>query len=343
MECAKQGICKEIADACRVDANCAAFESCSEDCRSQNLDDIADFITCRTNCSSQWPDAVDKYLTVLDCVLCTGCMISCETIAPQGNCAEWDTSGPDTDTENELSPPWDPINPNDSTGLPEIGTDGQYGKVMRYWDCCKPACAWPQNTGGKNPITCCTQSDSVHSDSWEGASSCNGGDVYACWNNAPWAVNSKLAYGFVKASAEAESFTCGDCLQFELVGVEDGKTMVVQVSDIGTDVAATSFAIMIPGGGVGMYDGCSEQWGVSRDQLGSQFGGFHTTCLAQSGTVRDAIECTNDKCNTIFGAMPDLKAGCLWFTNWFRAAGNPLVKYKKIDCAAALTDVSGMK
>ncbi|MBN2718552.1 MAG: hypothetical protein JXX14_22095 [Deltaproteobacteria bacterium] len=220
-------------------------------------------------------------------------------------------------------------------------TGGATGKTTRYWDCCKPSCGW--NNGGYTPTTCCTQSNSVHTNSWDSQSGCAGGDVYTCWSNRPWAVNSKLAYGFTAVQAGSSQFGCGECIQLEFTsGTVEGKTMIVQVTNIGGDVSSNQFDLMIPGGGVGLFDGCSKQWGVSSSELGSTYGGFYDWCLKNENTLMAALECTIDKCNSVFANKPDLKDGCMWFIKWFRGANNPAVKWQKVNCPQELKAISGM-
>jgi hypothetical protein len=63
---------------------------------------------------------------------------------------------------------------------------GESGAMTRYWDCCKPSCAWPGKAQVSEPIHTCNKQDlwpnPLDSDA---ASSCGGGDAYACSNNGP--------------------------------------------------------------------------------------------------------------------------------------------------------------
>ena len=48
-----------------------------------------------------------------------------------------------------------------------------------------------------------------------------------------------------------------------------GKTMIVQILNIGGDVGGNQIDLLIPGGGVGAFNACSNQWGTS--DLGAQY------------------------------------------------------------------------
>ena len=83
-----------------------------------------------------------------------------------------------------------------------------------------------------------------------------------CNDNQPWAVNDDLAYGFAAASVAGkdESGWCCGCyeLTFTSAGIE-GKKMVVQVTNTGGDLGSNHFDLQIPGGGVGIFNGCETQ------------------------------------------------------------------------------------
>lgn len=205
-------------------------------------------------------------------------------------------------------------------------TGGQDGWASRYWDCCKPACGWSSTSCGKNG----TSSDG-------GDSACQGGSAFMCYSFAPWAVSDTLSYGFVAAAGG--NYSCGRCYQFTFTGDGSassgsikGKSMVVQVLNTGGDVADSQFDLLIPGGGVGLFNACSNQWGSS--DLGAQYGGFALTC-------KNDKACIKTKCDTIFAGKPDLAAGCDWYLNWFGAADNPKLSYKEISCPAEIKQKSG--
>ena len=207
-------------------------------------------------------------------------------------------------------------------------TGGQSGWASRYWDCCKTSCGWSQTTCG---------SDGTSSGNGSG-SACTGGQAYMCYGFAPWAVSDTLSYGFVAAGGQ--NYSCGKCYQFTFNGQGDantaslnGKSMIVQVVNTGNDVDPTQFDLAIPGGGVGVYNACSNQWGKSFD-LGAQYGGFATEC-------KNDPTCIKNKCDTIFAGKPDLQAGCSWYLGWYGGADNPKLSYKEIACPQAIKDKSG--
>lgn len=203
---------------------------------------------------------------------------------------------------------------------------GKDGWASRYWDCCKPACGWSSTSCGKNG----TSQDG-------GNSACQGGSAFMCYDFAPWAVSDTLAYGF--AAASGSNYSCGRCYQFTFTGEGSassssikGKSMVVQILNTGGDVAESQFDLLIPGGGVGMFNACSNQWGSA--DLGEKYGGFALAC-------KNDKTCIKNKCDTVFAGKPDLMAGCDWYLNWFGGADNPKFSYKEITCPDAIKQKSG--
>mmetsp|Transcript_42614 Transcript_42614/g.131998 ORF Transcript_42614/g.131998 Transcript_42614/m.131998 type:complete len:374 (+) Transcript_42614:59-1180(+) len=224
-----------------------------------------------------------------------------------------------------------------------------------YWDCCKPSCGW-QGKGKVNfPVNSCHgETGELLMDSNE-QSVCNGGRAATCPNNQPFVVNDRLSYGFAAAAVSGKNGlvgdkNCGQC--FELVftvrqhvdeGTGDlwggahprlqGKRMVVQVTNIGYDVTGNhSFDILIPGAGQGIFDG---------------------GCVAQYPKLaKDDFDCGNRHggCDNITGCerLPkNLRPGCEWRHQWYKwmeGAGqtnNPYIKFRRVACPAALTDISG--
>jgi hypothetical protein len=224
---------------------------------------------------------------------------------------------------------------------PPITSGGMNAWASRYWDCCKPACGWTGNTGGRPAMKSCNMQNQTLNTFTDRNSCESGGTAYMCWNGAPWQVGPNLSYGFIAASGS--NYSCGRCYQLQFNGSGhngqqnslNGKMMIVQVINNG-GVAGDQFDLLIPGGGVGALNGCAMQWGVSNSELGAQYGGFLAGCNGNTGCVRD-------KCNTIFGNKPDLKAGCEWFLGWFGAADNPNMTVKQITCPSMITQRSGLQ
>lgn len=59
----------------------------------------------------------------------------------------------------------------------------------------------------------------------------------------------------------------------------------------------------MPGGGVGIYNGCTDEWGAPPSGWGERYGGI-----------------TSNTCNE----FPDaLQPGCEWRFDWFENSDNP--------------------
>jgi hypothetical protein len=98
-----------------------------------------------------------------------------------------------------------------------------------------------------------------------------------------------------------------------------GKELIVQVTNTGGDLGNNHFDLQMPGGGVGIFDGCSSQFPtVSKSFWGQQYGG-----------VSQRSDCYN---------LPSvLLSGCLWRFDWFKNADNPPMRLKQVACPSALT------
>jgi len=91
--------------------------------------------------------------------------------------------------------------------------------------------------------------------------------------------------------------------------------MIVQITNTGAD-------LQIPGAGVGIFNGCSKQWGAPNDGWGRRYGGVTTKA-----------ECSQ---------LPaELRAGCEWRFSWFNSSDNPNAVYERVQCPKALTDITG--
>ncbi len=124
------------------------------------------------------------------------------------------------------------------------------GTTTRYWDCCKPSCAWPGKTAllaGSNPVTTCDISDNPLTD-YNAASGCSGGSAYMCSNESPWAVSDDLAYGYAAVNIAGGSEDSWCCACYELTftsGAVAGKKMVVQATNTGGDLGSNQFDISV--------------------------------------------------------------------------------------------------
>ena len=206
-------------------------------------------------------------------------------------------------------------------------TNGQNGTTSRYWDCCMPSCSWSANASGKSPVKVCGK-DGTSTTSESAKNACdNGGGGYMCYWGAPWSVSNTVSYGYAAFNGVA----CGTCFQLDFTGSGinasglAGKSMIVQAINIGS-IAQGQFDLLIPGGGVGAMNACTSngnQWNGAA--VGSQYGGLLAGC-------NDDCNCAKQKCQSVFGSMPALLAGCTWFTDWFGCADNPSVVYKQVSC-----------
>ncbi|TID13246.1 carbohydrate-binding module family 1 protein [Venturia nashicola] len=200
------------------------------------------------------------------------------------------------------------------------------GTTTRYWDCCKPSCAWSGKADVSNPVTTCDIKDSPLTD-YSAASGCSGGSAYMCSDQSPWAVNSTLAYGFaaVNIAGGSESSWCSACYALKFTsGAVVGKTLIVQATNTGGDLGSNQFDLAIPGGGVGIYNGCTTEWGAPSSGWGAQYGG-----------ISSESECSS---------FPDkLKPGCDWRFDWFAGSDNPTVDFEQVACPAAILAKSGSK
>lgn len=207
------------------------------------------------------------------------------------------------------------------------GRSGQ-GWGSRYWDCCMPHCAWSGNTA--NPTkTCNAQMQEIGE---SGGSVCSGGSGGVCDMQAPWAANDNLAFAFAAVPAGLGG-ECGKCFLLTFDGKThngganantsglNGKQMVIMVSNIGGDVGSNQFDIMIPGGGVGKFNGCGTQLGIN--STGAQYGGFITDCKSDPS-------CVKQKCS-VFSKYPKLQAGCEFSATWMGGANNPSFKFEELE------------
>jgi len=190
------------------------------------------------------------------------------------------------------------------------------------------------------------------------SSACSGGSAYMCYGLTPWAVSNTLAYGY--AATPTGSNSCGKCYEVQFTGAGQygadpgsaalkGKTMIVQSINVGGDVSQGQFDIMVPGGGVGQFNACSSQWGVSNSALGEQYGGLLATCKKELGYNASAAQyqsCLRNKCTGLFTdarGLGQLREGCLFYVDWFQAADDPKMVYKEVSCPSAIQQKSNLR
>ena len=238
-----------------------------------------------------------------------------------------------------------------ATGCPDIKTKGGGGSgwATRYWDCCKPSCSWQENAGGKLSRQC-TNKGRTNDTNWGNGSVCDGGgSAMACISQIPFTIDGCSDMGFAFAAVPASNGgQCGKCFQLTFTGAGHynstnsntnaikGKKLIIMVTNVGHDVEQGQFDIMIPGGGVGAFNGCSSMgWG----NQGQQYGGLLSDCETETGYNADQYRsCLTNKCNSAFSGDSDAKKGCLFLAEYMHAAGNPEHNYVEIECPDVLKE-----
>ncbi|KAJ9133104.1 Glycoside hydrolase [Coniochaeta hoffmannii] len=200
------------------------------------------------------------------------------------------------------------------------------GKTTRYWDCCKPSCGWPKKGNSPSPVQTCDKNDRALNDGGNTKSGCdNGGNAFMCSSQSPWAVNETTSYGWAAVNIAGSNEAAWCCACYELTftsGPVNGKKLIVQATNTGGDLGNNHFDLAIPGGGVGQFNACTNQYGAPSNGWGDRYGGVHSRA----------------DCDSFPQA---LKAGCYWRFDWFGGADNPSVTFKQVACPAAITAKSG--
>ncbi|XP_060528720.1 endoglucanase-like [Cylas formicarius] len=199
------------------------------------------------------------------------------------------------------------------------------GVTTRYWDCCKPSCAWqiPQ-TNVKTPVESC-QIDGVNPIDFNDQSGCDdNGVAYMCNDQQAWVINDTLSYGFVAASFSGGSdlSQCCHCVLLSFQGRLLGKHLLAQITNTGSDLYQNHFDIAIPGGGLGIFKrGCMTQWNTTETGWGQEIGG-----------VTSEAECSE---------LPAaLQRGCDWRFEFLEGVDNPDVLFQEVECPAELTAIT---
>jgi len=239
------------------------------------------------------------------------------------------------------------------------------GYASRYWDGCKPHCAWSDaDKGGTGPNLCkeCNRSNveinppTQWADAQRDPSSCQGGGSYTCWDMIPFRDpdDPNKAYAFAATPTPNGVNDCGKCFELTFDGgwqnanpphmlaystheAIKGKVLIVMSSNIGHDVQGGQFDVMIPGGGVGQFDSFSGQLGINKSDLGKDYGGFLSDCEERlnygASTLEQYKKCLSDKCDAVFNPVTHalLNEGCNFYADWFEAANNPTITYRRLD------------
>ena len=221
------------------------------------------------------------------------------------------------------------------------------GWASRYWDCCKPACSWSNHANG-NYSKQCTDKGKVPNTDWSEGSVCDGGgSQMTCTSQSPFTIDGCDEIGFAFAAVPASNGgACGKCYQLTFDGKGKyttnanhkaiaGKKLIIMTVNIGTDVGQGQFDIMIPGGGVGIFNGCSSIMGWG-DQ-GAQYGGLLSDCETETNyDPTKTLSCLKEKCNSSFANDSEAMQGCLFLADFMHAAGNPTHNYVEVECPDVL-------
>ncbi|KAJ1518777.1 hypothetical protein ONE63_011613 [Megalurothrips usitatus] len=202
-------------------------------------------------------------------------------------------------------------------------------KTTRYWDCCKPSCAWRANVGSVTaPVRTCAAGGRKTVGENE-QSGCNGGNGFVCNNQRPF-VKKGQAYGFATINMEGLPMNQMCCACYKLTFTNTaikGKNMIVQVSNTGSDLGNNHFDLQLPAGGLGIFDqGCPKQWPKTPvSAWGARYGG-----------ISNVNQCA---------ALPKDLSGspCKFRFTWFKNADNPQANFERVPCPAAITSISKCK
>lgn len=116
-----------------------------------------------------------------------------------------------------------------------------------------------------------------------------------------------------------ESNWCCACYSLIFTsGSVKGKELIVQVTNTGGDLGNNHFDLQMPGGGVGIFDGCSRQF-PGPFSWGDRYGG-----------VKARSDC--------YKIPAAIQAGCFWRFDWFQDADNPAMRFQEVPCPSALTE-----
>lgn len=224
--------------------------------------------------------------------------------------------------------------------LPKIiNSNVKHGYATRYWDSCKPHCAWSGNSNP--PARTCLKDGITRADAGAASICDDGGVAGTCFDQTPQIVNDTIAYAF--AASPGGGNDCGKCYMLTFTGegasatntptndhhrAIKGKHLIIMSSNIGYDVANNQFDLMIPGGGPGIYNAC-DKMGISC--AGEQYGGFLASCGYNDKN------CLIRMCNEEY-TNESLRNGCLFLANWMDAANNPEMEFVEVECPQALKD-----
>lgn len=216
------------------------------------------------------------------------------------------------------------------------------GMTTRYWDCCKPSCAWPGKAKVKTTMKVCDAQGMVLLDN-NVPNACvagggPGGPAYVCNDQQPFFdEDTSTSYLFAAASllGQGEADFCCACYQMDFNTATHAGKVIVQVTNTGADLGSNHFDLQIPGGGFGIYDACTgsqSSFPAQYPQSVTQAWGMKYGGLLAAG-AQNVTACEN--------LPPELYRGCAWFFKQFQAQNNPGMRFGRVQCPKKLVAVSG--
>ncbi|KAF3904794.1 Endoglucanase-5 [Dactylellina cionopaga] len=194
-----------------------------------------------------------------------------------------------------------------------------------YYDCCKPACAWPTQGRFLSGLKTCDVNDQYVLDDTAG-NYCGGGPASSCIEQTPWAVNDTFSYGYASIFIRGEDSTswCCSCYELEFTDSDiKGKKMIVQGINVNYNENQINwFSLTVPG---------QADW---RGQCQERFGGTFGEFFGVNATgLTDVSQCDN--------VPQKLQAACRWRYTWYQDVKGPNATWSRVECPAQLTKVSG--
>lgn len=178
--------------------------------------------------------------------------------------------------------------PSPSGGLTYLSGNLGTAKTTRYWDCCKPSCAWGGKAAVSQPVKTCGK-DGVSKQGVNAKNICggggSGGPSYMCTAQTAWYdAAKKMSFGFVAGHVKGltEKGWCCGCYELRFANTRLPR-MVVQVTNTGGDLGENHFDIQVAGGGFGIFDGCTKQWGAPAGSWGARYGGVMASGWGKAG------------------------------------------------------------
>lgn len=200
-------------------------------------------------------------------------------------------------------------------------------KSTIYSDMCKPSCSWIDKADFNSYLKSVTKSgQKADQNAPSGCVSYDPNAAFADPKQQPFAINNSLAYGYAAAgrlNGASERDLCCSCLELTFTSTAiQGKKMIVQITNTGSDLNGNHIDLQIPGGGWGIFEMGQQQLYGNKYFFGRRYGGVST----------------REQCS---GLPSELQSGCQFRFDWFEGADNPNVAFKTVVCPARITEISG--